>query len=268
VYQIPQAGRAAKGKAMVNLVNLAPGESVRATLPVKEFVEDKFIVMVTKKGIIKKTELAAYANPRNGGIIAVSIDEGDELVDVQLTMGNQDIFLATRLGMAIRFKEDDVRDMGRTARGVRGINLDEGDDVIGMDIPAQNTFMLTVSENGFGKCTPIDEYRVQSRGGKGTINLKTVEKIGNVSGVLQVVGEDNVMLISNAGKVIRLKVQEIPVNHRVTQGVKLIELDLEEKLVGVARTTSEAEGKDDDTNGNGDDETDMTAEENETPEEN
>jgi DNA gyrase subunit A len=267
VYQIPQAGRAAKGKAMVNLVNLAPGESVRATLPVKEFVDDKYIVMITKKGTIKKTELTAYANPRSGGIIAISIDEGDELVDVQLTMGNQDIFIATRQGMAIRFKEDDVRDMGRTARGVRGINLDEGDDVIGMDIPAQNTFMLTVSENGFGKCTPIDEYRVQTRGGKGTINLKTVEKVGNVSGVLQVIGEDNVMLISNAGKVIRLKVQEIPVNHRVTQGVKLIELDPEEKLVGVARTTSEAEGKDDDINSNGDDETDLTQEENSTTEE-
>jgi DNA gyrase subunit A len=267
VYQIPQAGRAAKGKAMINLVSLAPGESVRATLPVKEFVEDKFIVMVTKKGIIKKTELAAYANPRNGGIIAVSIDEGDELVDVQLTMGNQDIFLATRLGMAIRFKENDVRDMGRTARGVRGINLDEGDDVIGVDIPAEGAFLLTVSENGFGKCTPIDEYRVQTRGGKGTINLKTVAKVGNVSGVLQVAGEENVMLISNAGKVIRLKVQEIPVNHRVTQGVKLIELDPEEKLVGVARTTSEAEGRDDEVNGNGDDETDLTTEENGTPEE-
>ena len=266
VYQIPQAGRAAKGKAMINLVNLAPGESVRATLPVKEFVDDKYIVMVTKKGTIKKTELTAYANPRSGGIIAISIDEGDELVDVQLTMGNQDIFIATRMGMAIRFKEDDVRDMGRTARGVRGINLDEGDDVIGMDIPAQNTFMLTVSENGFGKCTPIDEYRVQSRGGKGTINLKTVAKVGNVSGVLQVAGEENVMLISNAGKVIRLKVQEIPVNHRVTQGVKLIELDPEEKLVGVARTTSEAEGKDEETNGDGNDETDLTTEENETPE--
>jgi DNA gyrase subunit A len=262
VYQIPQAGRAAKGKAMINLVNLAPGESVRATLPVKEFVEDKFIVMVTKKGTIKKTELAAYANPRSGGIIAISIDEGDELVDVQLTMGNQDIFIASRLGMAIRFKEDDVRDMGRTARGVRGINLDEGDDVIGMDIPAQNTFMLTVSENGFGKCTPIDEYRVQTRGGKGTINLKTVEKVGNVSGVLQVIGEDNVMLISNAGKVIRLKVQEIPVNHRVTQGVKLIELDPEEKLVGVARTTSETE-----STGNGDDEGDAATDDNGTAEE-
>ncbi len=261
VYQIPQAGRAAKGKAMVNLVNLAPGEKVSATLPVKEFVSDKFIVMVTRKGIIKKTDLAAYSNPRAGGIIAISIDDDDELVDVQLTNGDQDIFLATRLGMAIRFKEDDVRDMGRTARGVRGINLDEGDDVIGVDIPAQGTFMLTVSENGFGKCTPIEEYRVQSRGGKGTINLKTVAKIGNVSGVLQVQGEENIMLISNAGKVIRLKVQEVPVNHRITQGVKLIDLEPEEKLVGVARTTSEGDDKDDDVNGNGGDEANGSGEE-------
>jgi DNA gyrase subunit A len=262
VYQIPQAGRAAKGKAIVNLINLAPGEKVMATLPVREFVDDKFIVMVTKKGTIKKTELTAYANPRAGGIIAISIDEGDELVEVQLTMGKQDVFIATRKGMAIRFNEDDVRDMGRTARGVRGISLDAGDEVIGMDIPAQNTFMLTVSENGYGKCTPVDEYRVQSRGGKGTINLKTVEKVGNVSGVLQVIGEDNVMLISNAGKVIRLKVQEIPVNHRVTQGVKLIDLEPEEKLVGVARTTSETE-----SSGNGDDDADGAAEDNGTAEE-
>ena len=256
VYQIPQAGRAAKGKAMINLVSLAPGERVSATLPVKEFVSDKFVVMVTRKGIIKKTDLAAYSNPRTGGIIAISIDDDDELVDVQLTNGDQDIFLASRLGMAIRFREDDVRDMGRTARGVRGINLDEGDDVIGVEIPAQNTFMLTVSENGYGKCTPIDEYRVQARGGKGTINLKTVPKIGNVSGVLQVQGEENVMLISSTGNVIRMKVQEIPVNHRVTQGVKLIDLAPEEKLVGVARTTSESEDKDDtngadEANGNG-----------------
>ena len=267
VYQVPQAGRAAKGKAMVNLVNLAPGEKVSATLPVREFVADKFIIMVTKKGIVKKTDLAAYSNPRAGGIIAISIDEGDELVDVQLTMGDQDVFLATRLGMAIRFREDDVRDMGRTARGVRGINLDEGDDVIGVEIPAHDTFMLTVSENGFGKCTPIDEYRVQTRGGKGTINLKTVAKIGNVSGVLQVQGEENIMLISNAGKVIRLKVQEVPINHRVTQGVKLIDLEPEEKLVGVARTTSEAEDKDDESNGNGADDADTAIEENGKPQE-
>jgi DNA gyrase subunit A len=243
-YQIPQAGRAAKGKAMVNLVSLAPGERVSATLPVREFVTDKYVVMATRKGIIKKTDLAAYSNPRTGGIIAISIDDDDELVDVQLTNGDQDVFLASKRGMAIRFREDEVRDMGRTARGVRGINLDEGDDVIGVEIPAQNTFMLTVSENGYGKCTPIDEYRVQSRGGKGTINLKTVPKVGDVSGVLQVQGEEHIMLISNAGKVIRLKVQEVPVNHRVTQGVKLIDLEPEEKLVGVARTTSESDDKD------------------------
>jgi len=242
VYQIPQAGRAAKGKAIVNLVNLGPGERVSATLPVREFVDDKFVVMVTKKGTIKKTELAAYSNPRSGGIIAISIEKGDELVDVQLTTGKQDIFLATRRGMAIRFKENDVRDMGRTAKGVRGINLGKKDDaVIGVDIPAKDTFVLTVSEKGFGKCTPIEEYRLQSRGGKGTMNLKIVPKVGNVSGVLQVTGEEHVMLISDGGKVIRLKVAEIPVNHRVTQGVKLIDLEAKEKLVGVARTTAEDE---------------------------
>ncbi|NLA41480.1 MAG: DNA gyrase subunit A [Smithella sp.] len=264
VYQIPQAGRAAKGKAMINLVSLAPGERVSATLPVREFVLDKFVVMVTRKGVIKKTDLAAYSNPRTGGIIAISIDDDDELVDVQLTNGDQDIFLASRLGMAIRFREVEVRDMGRTARGVRGINLGEGDDVIGLDIPAQDTFMLTVSENGYGKCTPIDEYRVQARGGKGTINLKTVSKIGNVSGVLQVQGEENVMLISSTGNVIRMKVQEIPITHRVTQGVKLIDLAPEEKLVGLARTTSEAEDKDN-TNGNGGEETNRNGEENGPP---
>jgi len=263
VYQIPQAGRAAKGKAIVNLINLAPGEKVKATLPVREFVNDKYVVMVTKKGVIKKTELTAYSNPRSGGIIAISIDEGDELVDVQLTKGDQDIFLATKQGMAIRFKEDEVRDMGRAARGVRGIHLEEGDEVIDVEIPGQNTYMLTVSENGYGKCTSIDEYRVQSRGGKGTINLKTVERVGNVSGVLQVVTEDHVMLISNTGKVIRIKVQEIPVIHRNTQGVRLIELEPEEKLVGVARTTSDSEGKDDE---GGDDEIDGATEDNGTAE--
>ncbi len=243
VYQIPQAGRAAKGKAIVNLVNLGPGERVSATLPVREFSDNKFVVMVTKKGTIKKTELAAYSNPRAGGIIAISIEKGDELVDVQLTTGKQDIFLATRRGMAIRFKEDNVRDMGRTAKGVRGINLGKKDDaVIGVDIPAKDTFVLTVSEKGFGKCTPIEEYRLQSRGGKGTMNLKIVPKVGNVSGVLQVAGDEHIMLISDGGKVIRMKVGEIPVNHRVTQGVKLIDLEAKEKLVGVARTTSEDDG--------------------------
>jgi len=252
VYQIPQAGRAAKGKAIVNMINLGPGERLSAILPVREFGEDKYVVMVTKQGTIKKTELAAYSNPRSGGIIAISIENGDELVDVKLTTGKQDIFLATRRGMAIRFREDDVRDMGRTAKGVRGIMLVKDDEVVGVDIPAQNTFVLTVAEKGFGKCTPIEEYRLQSRGGKGTINLKTVPKVGDVSGVLQVAGDEHVMLISNSGKVIRIKVADIPVNHRATQGVKLIDLEPEEKLVGIARTTAESASEDEESGENGD----------------
>ena len=239
VYQIPQAGRAAKGKAIVNMINMGQGERVSATLPVREFDENKYIVMVTKKGTIKKTELSAYSNPRSGGIIALSLDKGDELVDVKVTTGKQDLFLATRRGLAIRFKEKDVRDMGRTAKGVRGINLLKDDEVVGVEIPEKDTYILTVSEKGFGKSTPIKEYRLQSRGGKGTLNLKIVPKVGNVSGVLQVSGEEHVMLISDGGKVIRLKGEDIPIHHRVAQGVKLIDLEAKEKLVGVALTTSE-----------------------------
>jgi DNA gyrase subunit A len=140
--------------------------------------------MVSKKGVIKKTELAAFSNPRSTGIFAVSVDEGDELMDVKLTSGGQDIFLATRRGMSIRFQEDEVRDMGRTARGVRGIHLEDDDEVVGVDIPVEGSTMLTVSERGYGKRTDIAEYRLQGRGGRGTINLKTVPRIGNVSGIL------------------------------------------------------------------------------------
>jgi DNA gyrase subunit A len=244
VYQLPQAGRAAKGKAIVNLVNLSQGERVASVLSVKEFTEGKSVVMVTKRGIIKKTELEAYSNPRSGGIIAITIDEGDDLIDVQLTRGDQDIFLGTRKGQSIRFHEGDVRDMGRTARGVIGIRMDDDDAVVGMEIPTEGNSMITVSENGYGKRTAVEEYRQQNRGGQGVINLKTVSKIGNVSGVLQVTGEEDVILISDAGKIIRLKVAEVPLLHRSTQGVKLIELDPEEKLVGVARAERDTEEKD------------------------
>ncbi len=248
VYQIPQAGRAAKGKAIVNLISLSPAERVAAILPVRSFEEKKSVVMVSKKGIIKKTELQAFSNPRSTGIIAVSVDEGDELMDVKLTSGGQDIFLATRLGMSIRFQEDDVRDMGRTARGVRGIHLEEDDEVVGVDIPVEGSTMLTVSEKGFGKRTDIGEYRLQGRGGRGTINLKTVPRIGNVSGILQAMGHEDILLISSAGNIIRVKVEEIPVIGRSTQGVKLIDLAPEEKLVGIARAEKESEEKDE---GNG-----------------
>ncbi len=245
VYQIPQAGRAAKGKAIVNLVNLSPGERLAAILPVKEFTDDRYVVMVTKKGVIKKTSLAAYSNPRSTGIIAISIDENDELMDVQQTMGNQDIFLATRQGKSIRFKEEDVRDVGRTARGVRGITMEKDDTLVGAEIPAEGNTIVTVTEKGFGKRTVVEEYRLQSRGGKGTINLKTVPRVGLVSGICQVVGDEDIILISNAGKIIRLRVEEVPLIHRSTQGVKLIDLEENEQLVGLARAdrdTDEGDG--------------------------
>ena len=241
VYLIPQAGRAAKGKAIVNLINLTEGERVAAVLPVREFTGEKSVVMVTRQGTIKKTELSAFSNPRAGGIIAISIDEGDELIDVQLTLGNQDIFLGTRKGKSIRFKEDDVRDMGRTARGVRGIRMAADDRVIGMEIPTEGNTILTVSEKGYGKRTEIAEYRLQTRGGKGTINLKTVPKVGDVSGILQISGNEDIMLISDAGRIIRMRAEEVRVIHRSTQGVRLIDLDDNEKLVGVARAEREEE---------------------------
>jgi len=256
VYQLPQAGRAAKGKAIVNLVNLSQGERVAAILPVKEFVDGKYVIMVTRKGIVKKTDLVAYSHPRAGGIIAITIDEGDELIGVQLTLGDQDVFLGTRKGQSIRFHEQDVRDVGRTARGVIGIRMDDDDDVVGMEIPSEGNSIVTVSENGYGKRTDVEEYRRQNRGGQGVINLKTVSKIGNVSGVLQVTGEEDIILISNAGKIIRLKVPEVPLLHRSTQGVKLIEIDPDEKLVGVARAEREAEEeeKDDELSQDGEEE--------------
>jgi DNA gyrase subunit A len=254
VYQLPQAGRAAKGKAIVNLVNLSQGERVAAILPVKEFVDGKYMIMVTRKGIVKKTDLVAYSHPRAGGIIAITIDEGDELIGVQLTLGDQDVFLGTRKGQSIRFHEQDVRDVGRTARGVIGIRMDDDDDVVGMEIPTEGNSIVTVSENGYGKRTDVEEYRRQNRGGQGVINLKTVSKIGNVSGVLQVTSEEDIILISNAGKIIRLKVAEVPLLHRSTQGVKLIEIDPDEKLVGVARAEREAEEKDDDLSQDGEEE--------------
>lgn len=257
VYQLPQAGRAAKGKAIVNLVNLSQGERVAAILPVKEFVDGKYVIMVTRKGIVKKTDLVAYSHPRAGGIIAITIDEGDELIGVQLTLGDQDVFLGTRKGQSIRFHEQDVRDVGRTARGVIGIRMDDDDDVVGMEIPSEGNSIVTVSENGYGKRTDVEEYRRQNRGGQGVINLKTVSKIGNVSGVLQVTGEEDIILISNAGKIIRLKVPEVPLLHRSTQGVKLIEIDPDEKLVGVARAEREVEEKDDDLSQEGEEEEDV-----------
>jgi len=247
VYQIPQAGRAAKGKPIVNLINLGPEERVAAVLPVRSFEEGQAVIMATRAGIVKKTDLSAYSNPRSGGIIALTIDEGDELVDVKLTGGGQDVFLATRQGKAIRFHEDDIRTMGRTARGVKGISMNEDDVVIGMDIPREGNAIITVSEKGYGKRTAVSEYRLQTRGGKGTINLRIIpNKGGLVAGILQVTGEEDLLLMSNSGKIIRMKIEDVPLIHRTTQGVKLIELDAEEQLVGM--TSAERDTREEEEN--------------------
>lgn len=243
VHQIPQAGRAAKGKAIVNLIGISSSERVTAVLSVTEFIEGKYVFFATKQGIAKKTDLMAYSHPRIGGIIAITLDDDDELIAVKLTDGTQDVFLGTKKGKAIRFNEKDVRSSGRTARGVTGIRMEKSDEVIGMEILGSGNSVVTISEKGYGKRTETVEYRTQTRGGKGIINLKTVPKVGFVSGIKQVIGNEDVMLISNAGKIIRMRVDEISLLHRSTQGVKLIEIDPGESLVGVARAEREDEEK-------------------------
>ena len=247
VHEIPEASRAAKGKALVNLLALSGSEKVTATLPVKEFREDRYIVMGTKKGIIKKTELSAFSNPRQGGIIALGLEGGDRLIGVQLTDGQREILLGTRQGITIRFKEEEVRPMGRTAYGVKGITLEEGNEVIGMETitPDSTTSVLTVTEGGYGKRTPVGEYRVQGRGGKGIISVKTTERNGLAVGFLQVRDGDEIMLIAAQGKVLRCKVDDIREIGRNTQGVRILDLDGEgDRVVGVARLAEAVERED------------------------
>ncbi len=245
VHEIPEASRAAKGKALVNLLALSKDEKVTATLPVKEYRADRFVIMGTKQGVIKKTELSAYSNPRQGGIIALSLDAGDKLIGVDLTDGEREILLGTKQGITIRFKEEDVRAMGRTAHGVRGITLEPGDEVIGMETitPDSTTAILTVTEGGYGKRTPVNEYRVQGRGGKGIISVKTTERNGAAVGFLQVRDEDEIMLMAAQGKVLRCKVDDIREIGRNTQGVRLLDMDGDEdRVVAVVRLVEREEG--------------------------
>ncbi|HNO35991.1 MAG TPA: DNA gyrase subunit A, partial [Nitrospira sp.] len=245
VHEIPEASRAAKGKALVNLLALSKDEKVTATLPVKEYAADRFVIMGTKQGVIKKTELSAYSNPRQGGIIALSLDAGDKLIGVDLTDGQREILLGTKQGITIRFKEEDVRAMGRTAHGVRGITLEAGDEVIGMETitPDSTTAILTVTEGGYGKRTPVNEYRVQGRGGKGIISVKTTERNGLAVGFLQVRGEDEIMVMAAQGKVLRCKVDDIREIGRNTQGVRLLDVDGDEdRVVAVVRLVEREEG--------------------------
>ncbi|MGZ8384855.1 MAG: DNA gyrase subunit A [Nitrospira sp.] len=247
VHEIPEASRAAKGKALVNLLALSSNEKVTAILPVKEFRDDRYIVMGTKKGVIKKTELSAFSNPRQGGIIALGLESGDRLISVQLTDGQREILLGTRQGLTIRFKEEEVRSMGRTAYGVKGITLEEGNEVIGMETitPDSTTSILTVTEGGYGKRTPVGEYRIQGRGGKGIISVKTTERNGLAVGFLQVRDDDQIMLMAAQGKVLRCKVDDIREIGRNTQGVRILDLDGEgDRVVGVARLAEVVERED------------------------
>jgi DNA gyrase subunit A len=244
VHELPQASRAARGKPIVNLLNLEPGERVSAFLTVREFQEGRYIVFATKNGLIKKTELMAYANPRSSGIRAIGLEDRDEVIGVRLTDGQQEIILSTADGQSIRFKEEQVRPTGRGTFGVVGMKLDPGDKIVSMEILTLGFDVLTVSEGGFGKRTAMDEYRLQSRGGKGVITMKTTDKTGRVVGVQQVTEDDQLMLVSNSGKIIRLRIKDIRVIGRNTQGVRLIDVEESERVVSLARLAEKEEEED------------------------
>ena len=235
VHEVPEAGRMSRGKAIVNLLELQKGERVATTLAVRSFEKDKYVVMATKEGLVKKTELAAYSNPRTGGIVAIRINEEDELIGVRVSSGSQDIFLTTRQGKSIRFHEDEIREMGRVAAGNIGIRMESGDEMVGMDVLDEGATILTVTEKGFGKRTRTGEYRVQRRGGTGIVTIKTTQRNGVVVYACQVTDPDQLMIITEQGKIIRLKVADISVIGRNTQGVKLIEIAEGEKVVAVAK---------------------------------
>ncbi|TET93516.1 MAG: DNA gyrase subunit A, partial [Desulfobacteraceae bacterium] len=235
VYEIPEAGRVAKGTAIVNLLNLQPGEKVATILSVKDFEDGRYIVMATKKGLVKRTRLSAFSHPRSTGITALRINEGDELIGVRVTNGAQDIFLSSKTGKAIRFNEDDLRSMGRVAAGNIGIRLKEDDQVVNIEILNEGATILTITENGYGKRTDTKEYRAQQRGGKGVFSIKTSERNGLVVSANQVTEDDELMILSGEGKIIRIRTSDISVIGRHTQGVKLIKLGSPEKVVSVAR---------------------------------
>ncbi len=245
VYQLPQAGRTARGKPIVNLLPLEEGERINAVLPVRTFSDDEFVFMVTTSGTIKKTPLSGFARPRTNGIIAVELRDGDQLVDVAITDGVRDVMLFTDAGKAIRFKETDVRPMGRTARGVRGIRLQDDQKVIALII-VDGGEVLTATAHGYGKRTPIDEYPVHTRGGQGVISIQTNERNGPVVGAILATDADELMLISNAGTLVRTRAEEVSQMSRNTQGVRLIRLADDEQLVGLERIIEPEDDSDDD----------------------
>jgi DNA gyrase subunit A len=235
VYEIPDVGPDGRGKAIANLVSMEEGERIAALLTVKEFEADKFIVMGTRHGVVKKTELAAFSNPRVGGIIAMGVEDGDSVIDAQVSDGSAEIFIGTRDGMSIRFAETDVRSMGRSAFGVRGITLREGDSVVAMEVLRPGGTILSVTEQGYGKRTELDEYRIQTRGGVGIINIQTSDRNGKVVGIIQVTDDEELMVITQQGKILRMASKDIRTIGRSTQGVRLIDTEGDDLAVSIVR---------------------------------
>ncbi len=245
VHEIPEGGRATRGKPIVNLVNVTPDTQVQAIVPVKKFAEDEFLFFCTKQGTVKKTALSEYSNVRSTGIKAIKIDDGDELIDVQITGGTNDVVLVTKHGLSIRFHEQEVRPMGRDTTGVRGIGLQDGDSVIGMVVVKREASLLVVCEQAMGKLTNVDEYRVQGRGGKGILTVKRTDRTGDVVGLLEVIPEDELMLITRGGQTLRCSVRDIRETGRVAQGVKLKNLEMGDLVAAVARVVVEDKGEGD-----------------------
>jgi len=249
VYDIPQGGRAARGKPIVNCIAINPDERISALVPVREFADDRFLLFATRLGTVKKTVLSAYGNVRSTGINAINIEDGDELIDVQVTDGTNDIVLATRHGMSIRFHEKDVREMGRATTGVKGVELEPKDAVIGMVVIRREATLLVVAEHGLGKRSELSDYRVQHRGGKGIITLKRTERTGDVVALKEVIPGDELMVITRGGVIIRLPVNDIRVIGRNTQGVRMINLDEGDAVQDVARVVNEEEGGEEEATG-------------------
>jgi len=241
VYQLPEAARQAKGTAIINLIQLEEGEKVSTYVPVREFKSDMFITMATKKGIVKRTPLDNFANPRKGGILALGLNKGDQLISARLTNGKTSIILATAEGMAVRFMETDIRPMGRTAVGVRGIKIRGSDELIGMVRANEKKSILTVTKNGFGKRTEVSDYRVIKRGGVGVINIKITEKNGAVACISSVTDDDGLMFITRNGITIRMAAKDISTIGRNTQGVRVMRLGSDDELAAAAKVPREDE---------------------------
>jgi DNA gyrase subunit A len=235
VYEIPQAGRATKGKPIVNLINTTPDTKIRSMVFVRDFPADQFLLFCTRNGTVKKSALSEYSNPRSSGIKAIKIEAGDELIDVQITHGTNDVVLATKNGLSVRFHESDVREMGRDTTGVKGVELRPDDQVVGMVVIKREATLMVITSKGLGKCSHIDEYRVQKRGGKGILTLNRTEKTGDVVALMEVLAEDEVMIITRNGMVIRSPVSQVRVAGRNTQGVKLVNLEAGDAVTAVAR---------------------------------